>query len=100
MHVSSVVSNSVIPWTVACQAPLSMRFPRQQYWSGFPYPPPRDLPNPGIKPASLVSPALAGGFFITVPPGKPNSSCNNLAYRAPYLFLLKTLFFFRVVLCP
>ena len=40
----------VTPWTVACQAPLSMGFPRQEYWSGLPFPSPGDLPNPGIKP--------------------------------------------------
>ena len=50
-------------WTVACQAPLSMGFSRQEYQSGLPYPPPEDLPDPGIKPVSLTSPALAGGFF-------------------------------------
>ena len=54
--------------TVACQAPLSMGFPRQEYWSRLPFPSPGDLPDPGIKP---LSPALAGGFFITEPPGKP-----------------------------
>ena len=48
--------------TVAHQAPPSMRFSRQEYWSGLPCPPPGDLPDAGIKPASLVSPALAGGF--------------------------------------
>ena len=52
-------------WTVACQAPLSMGFPRQEYWSGLPFPPPGDLPDPGIKPTSLISPTLAGGFFTT-----------------------------------
>ena len=52
-------------WTIACQAPLSMGFSRQEYWSGLPWPPPADLPNPGIKPASLASPALAGKFFTT-----------------------------------
>ena len=57
-------------WTVACQAPLSMGFSRQ-YWSGLPFPSPGDLPNPGIEPASLISPALAGGFWTTVPPVKP-----------------------------
>ena len=57
------------PWTVACQAPLSTQFPRHGYWRGMPLPPPGDLPNPGIKPTSL---ALAGGFFSTEPPGKPN----------------------------
>ena len=57
------------PWTVAHQAPLFMGFPRQEYWKGLPFPPPGGLPNPGIKPASLVSPALAGRFFTTVPQG-------------------------------
>ena len=51
------------PWTVALQAPLSMGVSRHEYWSGLPCPPPGDLPNPGIEPASLMSPALAGGFF-------------------------------------
>ena len=50
-------------WTVACQAPLSMGFSRQEHWSGFLWPPPGDLPDPGIKLASLMSPELAGGFF-------------------------------------
>ena len=49
----------------ATHAPLSMRFSRQEYWSGFPYPSPGALPNPKIKPASFASPALAGGFFTT-----------------------------------
>ena len=57
-------------WTVARQTPLSMGFSRQEYWSGLPCPPPGDLPDPGIKPAPLASPALAGGFFTTVPGGK------------------------------
>ena len=52
-------------WTVAHQAPLSMGFSKQEYWSGFPCLPPRDLPDPGIKPESLMSPALVGGFFMT-----------------------------------
>ena len=69
MHVclvgASIVSDSAILWTVARQAPLSMGFSRQEYWSELPCPPPGDLPNPGIKPKSLVSPALAGGFFTT-----------------------------------
>ena len=51
------------PWTIAHQAPLSMEFSRQEYWSGLPFPIPGDLPDPGIEPTSLVSPALAGGFF-------------------------------------
>ena len=53
------------PWTVACQALLSMQFARQEYWSGLPFPSPGDLLDPGIKLASLVSPALADGFFTT-----------------------------------
>ena len=52
-------------WTVAYQAPLSMGFSRQEYWSGLPCPSPGHLPRPGIKPASLMSPALADGFFTT-----------------------------------
>ena len=55
------------PWTVACQAPLSMEFPRQEYWSGFPSPSPGDLPDPGIKPGS---PALQEDSLPTEPPGK------------------------------
>ena len=52
-------------WMVACQAPLSLGFSRQEYWSGLPYPPPGDPPDPGIEPRSLMSPALAGGLFTT-----------------------------------
>ena len=63
----------VIPWTVAHQAPLFMEFSRQEYWSGLPFPPPGDLPDPGIEPGSPVSPALAGRFFTTEPPGKQRS---------------------------
>ena len=59
----------VTPWTVAHQSPLSMGFPRQDYWSGLPFSSPGDLPYPGIKPES---PALAGGFFTAEPPGKPH----------------------------
>ena len=58
----------------SCQAPLFMRFPRQGYWSGLPFPPPGELPDPEIKPTFLVSSALAGRFFLTEPPGK--SLCN------------------------
>ena len=70
--VASVVSDShVTPWTVACQALLSMELSWQEYWSGLSFPPPGDLPDPASKPESPVAPALAGGFFITEPPGKP-----------------------------
>ena len=57
-------------WTVACQALLSMGFPRQEYWSGLPFPPLGDLPYPGIEPISLVSSALGGTVFTTEPLGK------------------------------
>ena len=58
-----------IPWTVAHQT-LSMGFPRQEYWSGLPFPSPGDLPDPGIESTSLASPALADGFFTTESPWK------------------------------
>ena len=64
----SCVQLIVTLWAVARQAPLSMGFSRQEYWSGLPCPPPGDLPDPEIKP---VSPSLAGIFFTTVPLGKP-----------------------------
>ena len=53
------------PWTVAYQVPPSMKFSRQEYWSGLPFPSPGELPNPGIKPMSPVSPTLVGRFFAT-----------------------------------
>ena len=65
----SVVSNSLRPHGLY-QAPLSMEFSRQEYWSGLPFPSPRNLPGPGVKP---VPPALRGGFFTTEPPGKPQN---------------------------
>ena len=65
----SVVSNSFAPtWAVACQAPLSIGFPRREYWSGLPFPSPGDLPDPEIE---SMSPASAGGLFTTEPPDKP-----------------------------
>ena len=63
----------VTPWTVAHQAPLSMGFSRQEHWGGLPFPFPGDLPNPGIEPASLVSPALPAGSLPLASPGKPRS---------------------------
>ena len=64
-QVISVVSDYVTLWTVAHQAPLSMGFSRQEYWSELPCPPPGDLPDPGIEPVSLMSPGLEGRFFTT-----------------------------------
>ena len=61
----------VTPWTVACKAPLSMEFSRQEFWSGLPFPTPGDIPQPGLEPIFLAFPSLAGGFFAMVPPGKP-----------------------------
>ena len=66
------------PWTVACQAPLSVGFSRQEYWSELLCPPPGDLSNPGIEPASVASPPLAGEFFTTVPSGKPTGHLEGL----------------------
>ena len=61
-----VMSDSFVTlWAVAHQTPLPMEFSRQEYWSGVPFPPPGDLPNPGMDPSSLASPVLAGGFFTT-----------------------------------
>ena len=68
------------PWTIAHQAPLSMEFSRQEYWSGLPFPSPGILPDLGIEPASLMSPVLAGGFFTT--------SATWEAPNPPYLFFL------------
>ena len=63
----SVVSDSATSWTVAHQSLLSMRFSKQEYWRGLSGPSPGDLPNPRIEPASLESPALAGGLFTSEP---------------------------------
>ena len=63
-----IFSRTEIPWTVACQAPLSMEFSRQEYWSGFPFPSPGDLPDPGNKPRSLT---LQADSLPSEPPGKP-----------------------------
>jgi hypothetical protein len=68
-------STLATPGTVDRQAPLSMTFPmRQEYWSGLPFALPGDLPNPGIRPVSVTSPASAGGFFTTEPPGKATAA--------------------------
>ena len=63
-----MVDSFATPRTEACQAPLSVGVARKEYWSGLPFYSPGDLPDPGIKP---MSPALAGQFFTTKPPGKP-----------------------------
>ena len=80
------MSNSfAIPWTVSHQAPLSIEFPRQEYWSGLPFPSPGHLPDPGIEPGFL---ALAGRFFTTEQPGKPKVSIERnkyISYCFPFL---------------
>ena len=72
------------PYTIACQAPLSMRFSRQEYWSGLPFPPPRSLPDPGIK---HMSAALQVDSLPSEPPGKtcPRHMCPQLNHFAVYL---------------
>ena len=71
-----------MPWTVALQAPLSMEFSRQEYCSGLRFPSSGDLPDPGTEP---VSPALAGGFFTTEPPGKPMLLLSSLIRKTQTL---------------
>ena len=75
-------------WTVACKPPLSMGFPRQEYWSGLPFPFPEDLPNPGIKPGS---PALQADSSPSEPPGKPISKVlSTLLHLEPTIFSSST----------
>ena len=85
-QVTSGVSYPLPLWAVALQVPLSMGFPRQEYWSGLPFPTPGDLRDSGIKPTTSL--ALAGGFFTTEPPGKPHK------YKFTYIkrerFMLRT----------
>ena len=66
------------PWTVALQAPLSIGFPRQEYWSVLPFPSPGDLPDLGIEPETSVSPPLVGEFYTNAPPEKPHA--NTILY--------------------
>ena len=81
---SSMSNLPVTPWTAALQTPLSMGFPRQENWSGLLSPSSRDLPNRGIEPKS---PALAGRFFTTEPPGKPSISLTSLFFSCSMLQL-------------
>ena len=73
----SRVRRFATPWTVACQAPLSRGLTRQEYWLRLPFLPPGDLPNPGMKLASFVFPALVGRFFTTETPGLDKSLPNT-----------------------
>ena len=72
-------------WTAARQAPLSMGFPRQEYWTGLPFPSPEDLPGPGSE---LLSPVFAGRFFTTEPPGKPRSTLTLTPFKEQACALL------------
>ena len=65
MFMHSCAQLFATPWTVAIQAPLYMEFSKQEYWSALPFPPPGELPHPGIELMSPTSPILAGGFFTT-----------------------------------
>ena len=76
---------SVIPWTIACQASLSMGFPRKERWSGLPFPSPGEFSHPGIEP---MSPVLTSDFFITEQPGKPIDNIYN--QRNPILLSVFT----------
>ena len=93
----------VTPWTAVCQALLSMRFFRQEYWSGLPFPPPQNLPDPGIEPTSL---ALAGGFFTTDPPGKPqrkntlNHTCTHSCVSIFFCYVFLNPWFKVILLIP
>ena len=82
----SVASDFVPPWTVAHQAPLFMGFPRQEYWSGLPFPSPGDLPDPGVEPRC---PALQMDSIPSEPPGKPQ----------PFRILLKTVNVLAKLIC-
>ena len=84
MYMLSRVQLFATPWTVACQAPLSIGFPRQKYWSGLPFPSPGDLPNPGIELTSHVS-FISSVFSTTSATWEaPTSSINNILGVASY----------------
>ena len=80
-------------WTVACQASLSMGFSRQEYWSGLPFPSPGNIPDPRIKPTSLMSPALAGGFFTTGATWDMGIRVISFSYFQGYILYLDTVFY-------
>ena len=110
------MSNSVTSWTVALQVLLSMGLSRQEYWTGLSFPPLEDVSDPGMEPATLVSPALAGWFFTAMPPGKPKSEsvshsivsdslltflCSHLqSHVSPTSVLLLTLAFSSCIALP
>ena len=87
-------------WTIAHQAPLSMEFSRQEYWSGLSCPPPGDLPHPGMESTSLMLLLWQAGSLPLVPPGKPNIRLNlyylflQFTLGLTYLFSILTFFFY------
>ena len=102
MLVRSVVSDSATPRTIARQAPLSVKFPRQEYWSGLPFPSPGDLPNLGIKPASLESPGslllrhlgrMRAGRVTNLSPPQPPSTTRGKE-EVSHIFLVFSIFIF------
>ena len=106
MCVCSVAQLCATPWTLAHQAPLSMEFSRQEYWSGLPFHTSEDLLDPGIKSTLLASPAWTGGLFTTVPPGKPicvhintHNIYNIYMYIHTCVFILYTHVYIYVCLC-
>ena len=94
----------VTPWTVACQPPLSTEFFRLEYWSGLPFLPSGDLPDPGINPSSPSSPALADGLFTTEPLQKPYFFgfwfCFFFRYTIQLIILFKVLLCFSQIKFP
>ena len=88
------------PWARVHQAPLPMGLSQQEYWSGLPFSPPGDLPNPGIEPASLASPALAGGSLPPMPPRKPYVCvcvCDTHMYIHTHTFTLSNIHMYMCV---
>ena len=83
------------PWTVVHQAPLSMEFSRQEYWSGLSFPSPGDVPNPGIKPAS---PTLQVDSLPTEPPGKPSNIIQS--YNLQQVCFLALRYNFHISISP
>ena len=98
--VLSHVRLSLTLWTVAHQAPLSMEFPRQEYWSGLPLPAPGDLSNSRIEPVYPTSPALAGRFSTNKPPGKPVLWDVSMKHRVSILSNIRRNWRFKVLSLP
>ena len=83
----------VTPWTIAHQAPLSVELSRQEYWTRFPFPTPGDLPDSGIKPTTLASPALADESFTIVPPENSYVCICVYMYINTYIHIINQMYF-------